>query len=32
MILDWSDYIWIGVIAAMVIYGLWWKNEFDLED
>lgn len=26
------DYVCLGVIAAMVIYGLWWKNEFDLED
>jgi hypothetical protein len=28
MMLDWSDYIWIGFIAAMVIYGLWWRKKY----
>ena len=32
MTLDWSDYIWLSVIAAMVIYGLFWPDGDDWYD
>ena len=27
MTLDWSDFVWIAFIAAIVIYGLWYRQD-----
>lgn len=29
MTLDWSDYIWLGIIAALAIYGLTWRDRYN---
>lgn len=29
MELDWSDYIWMAIIVAFFVYGLWPDEEWD---
>lgn len=29
MVLDLSDYIWLGVIAALAIYGMTWNDRYN---
>ena len=28
MTLTWSDYFWMAIIAAIAIYGLWWRKKY----